>query len=164
MKIPKSLMLALGQHPSPIVTRYHLGCILSRLFSSMSQAELDNFGGKKLTRKIFDDCLKQLLQQGVLAEHVDVSNVYTLLGRSENQADALVCALDPFAYLSHLSAMAYHGLTDRFPESLYVSSPSPKEWKAFAAERMRKELGVGYEKYQEAKLPLLTRMAMLMPK
>lgn len=53
----------------------------------------------------------------------------------------MACVVDPFAYLSHLSAMEYHGLTQRMPSMLFLSSPAPIEWKTFAEARMWQDLG-----------------------
>jgi predicted transcriptional regulator of viral defense system len=56
--------------------------------------------------------------------------------------------------------MAYHGLTDRIPVKLFISSPSKDEWHFFAKEQMRKDLGDDYENYKNAKLPMLVRTKM----
>ncbi len=67
----------------------------------------------------------------------------------------VACSVDPFAYVSHLSAMEYHGVTDRFSKILYLSTPSDREWKEQAAARMGKDLKELKEGYLAAKLPAL---------
>lgn len=85
-------------------------------------------------------------------------SVTTLIGRDASDRNALACTLDPFCFLSHLSAMEFHGLTDRFPEVLYVSSPGRKEWGEQAQARMHKDLGPDLEAFKAAGLPLLRRI------
>lgn len=43
-----------------------------------------------------------------------------------DNAEEVVCSVDPFCYVSHLSAMEYHGLTNRMPTLLFISSPRPR--------------------------------------
>jgi predicted transcriptional regulator of viral defense system len=50
-----------------------------------------------------------------------------------------VCSIDPFAYISHLSAMEFHGLTDKIPRVLIYSSPDQKAWRTFAHKKMQKD-------------------------
>jgi predicted transcriptional regulator of viral defense system len=68
-----------------------------------------------------------------------------------------MCSLDPFAYVSHLSALEYHGLTDRFPQIVSMTRPPAAEWRKQAKERMLKDLGEKYPLYIEAGLPKLVR-------
>jgi predicted transcriptional regulator of viral defense system len=89
-----------------------------------------------------------------LPEHA----AYTLIGASAVDRTVLACHLDPFAYLSHLSAMEFHGLTDRLPEQLYLSAPAGTLWTNFAQERMRKDLGDEWFDYHQAGLPELRRI------
>ena len=62
-----------------------------------------------------------------------------------------------FAYVSHLSAMEMHGLTDRVSQTLHLSSPAPKDWSRFAADQMQRDLGEQLAEYGEAGFPRLTR-------
>jgi predicted transcriptional regulator of viral defense system len=80
-----------------------------------------------------------------------------VLGRSSVSAAEIACTVDPFAYVSHLSAMELHGLTDRVTQTLYLSSPDPKAWKAHATELMQRDLGEERAAYEEAGFPLLQR-------
>ncbi|MCE2975615.1 MAG: hypothetical protein LW851_04790, partial [Pseudanabaena sp. CoA8_M7] len=63
----------------------------------------------------------------------------------------------PFCYMSHLSAMSYHGLTDRIPKKLFISSPPNDTWRSLAKEKMQKDLGDSFESYCEHGLPKLVR-------
>lgn len=85
------------------------------------------------------------------------ANAYLLFGHSAASAQQIACALDPFAYVSHLSAMEYHGLTDRFPKILYLTRPPAGEWRRQAEGKMRRDLGGGYEEYLATRLPKLLR-------
>lgn len=42
--------------------------------------------------------------------------------------DQVVCFMDPLAYLSHLSAMEWHGITDRRQKGLQITSPRGTRW------------------------------------
>lgn len=57
------------------------------------------------------------------------AEAYLLFGHSNATAKEIACSLDPFAYLSHLSAMEYHGLTDRFPKIVFMFTPSQSDWR-----------------------------------
>lgn len=85
------------------------------------------------------------------------TSAYLLFGHSAASAQQIACALDPFAYISHLSAMEYHGLTDRFPKVLYLTRPPAREWRQQAEERMRRDFGERYEQYLTSRLPKLVR-------
>lgn len=67
----------------------------------------------------------------------------------------VACSVDPFAYVSHLSAMEYHGITDRFSKILYLSTPPDREWKEQATARMEKDLKEHKANYLAARLPAL---------
>ena len=70
-------------------------------------------------------------------------------------AAELACLVDPFAYVSHLSAIEHYGLTDRFPAVLYLSTPPNAEWRALATNRMQSDLGDAFEPYLNSGFPQL---------
>lgn len=82
---------------------------------------------------------------------------YLLFGRSQATPAEIMCSLDPFAYLSHLSAMEYHGLTDRFPQIVYMTTPPIADWRKQAQARMEKDLGAQLQAYKDTGLPRLLR-------
>lgn len=43
-------------------------------------------------------------------------------------AEEAICLVDPFAYISHLSAMQRYGITDRSPEALHMTTPARTLW------------------------------------
>ncbi|RNK80013.1 hypothetical protein C9392_15065, partial [Xanthomonas vasicola pv. vasculorum] len=67
-------------------------------------------------------------------------------------------SIDPFGYVAYLSAMAYHGLTNRLPKVLYFVSPHPPIWNDLAKEKMRRDLGDLYGPYTDSELPKLRRV------
>lgn len=160
MEVNTALTLELGSLNHSVVTHYQLGVILFKLYQTKS------YQGQPLTRiekgipasldlKRLTD---QLIRNGVLQVYSGFSGkVFKLLGKQPTALE-VACTLDPFAYMSHLSAMEYHGLTKRLPSTLLLSSPAPIEWQKFAQERMKKDLGKdGLKAYQTAKLPTLIR-------
>ena len=55
--------------------------------------------------------------------------------------------------------MEYHGLTDRLPRSLYLSSPVDTMWKELAFKRMQKDCNGYLDQYLTSGFPTLRRMA-----
>ncbi|MCP1727253.1 putative transcriptional regulator of viral defense system [Natronospira proteinivora] len=76
------------------------------------------------------------------------------------KVERAVCSLDPFSYISHLSAMDWHGLTDRMPKTIFLTSPSKALWRTLSNARLEHSLGALLSVYQDAKLPAYHRLNM----
>lgn len=162
MTLSKALVLSLAQVAEPIITPYRLGLVLHQLYlhKEYNGERLGQVQKEFADHAVFQQRRQELEENGVLIPCKGIHGpVYTLPGRKDAEAEEMACAIDPFCYLSHFSAMAYHGLTDRLPVRLFVASPKPDDWKAFAEERMRRDLGETMQDYLLHGLPPLTRHA-----
>lgn len=164
---PKQLSVAgaltlklLKEHPSPVVTSYDLGVATLKLYLAKE------FAGQKIkrlstalpNRSSIARYRNGLMESGLLEMPKDFPRDTFLLASSPHKdAMDLACGIDLFCYISHLSAMAYHGLTDRFSKTLFITTPTPAIWKERAMEKMRKDLGDDLDRYFEAEFPLLVR-------
>ncbi|WP_271215058.1 hypothetical protein, partial [Pseudonocardia halophobica] len=95
--------------------------------------------GRSKCRKL----LSNLERKDVLVPDEDFkAGVWRLVQstRSASAEDAC-CIVDPFAYVSHLSAMHLYGLTDRAPLALHLTTPSTSVWSRMRKERMAHDLG-----------------------
>ena len=153
--------LTLGSLEQPVVTAYHLGIILWRLYLA-GQYQGQDLKTPDDTRKaeLFIRSINRLQQIGIIRARKDFpkETVFNILGKEHDSPEEIVCAVDPFAYVSHLSAMAYHGLTDRMPWTVFVSSPAPQKWREFARDRMSKDLGETMTAYIQDGWPKLVRI------
>jgi predicted transcriptional regulator of viral defense system len=159
----KASSLALAKYERPVVTDYRLGIVVFHL------VQAGGIDGQSLRltlnrpdRRHYRQALNFLLEYGVLASVRGLASerAFTILGRSSVSATEVACTVDPFAYVSHLSAMELHGLTDRVSQTLYLSSPDPKEWRQFADKEMHKDLEANFGDYVEAGFPILQRTRM----
>lgn len=146
---------SLSQLRGPAVSGYDLG----RLVFAAIQPYSSNSA-----KSGFDQILTSLLGFKLLTplDSSEVRHAYLLFGRQEASPAEIMCSLDPFAYVSHLSAMEHHGLTDRFSKILYMTRPLVTEWRSQAALRMEKDLGEELDAYRKAGLPRLVRPALNM--
>lgn len=161
MKANKAITLSLGHLDKPVISKYQFGLIVNNIYRYKSfEGETINLQKDFAERADVNKYLKLLLNEGVLSLHKNLSNIFTLLGRSDGEPEDIACTVDPFCYMSHLSAMSYHGLTDRIPGKLFISSPPAGTWRSFAKEQMRKDLGDYLENYCENGLPTLVRTKM----
>jgi hypothetical protein len=136
----------LGEVTQPVISRYQLGQAIHAEALSLQTAP---------NSKTVADCEKALIQRGILRPITGIraNKAYTLLGTNITDPRVLACGLDPFCYVSHLSAMEFHGITDRMPEIVYISSPAPKRWKEFALARMGHDLAESLDLYLAQGLP-----------
>lgn len=158
--IVRALALELGKLEMPVVLRYDIARITWHLYKArayegqplkIKRAALDIRAFTNIERKLQNDAVLKSLQG--LPDRA----AYSLIGANVTDRSAIICSIDPFCYLSHLSAMEFHGLTDRMPEKIYVSTPRSSDWTIFAEEKMEKDLGKDLEVYRKSGLPLLRR-------
>jgi predicted transcriptional regulator of viral defense system len=141
---------ALAASGLPAVSAYEVGKAIFLKASEQSQRDKAVFHGM-LEHLLTVRLLTRLPLQGG-------AEGYLLFGQGHARAQDIACSLDPFAYVSHLSAMEYHGLTDRFPKIVFMSTPPATNWRQQAREKMHKDLGERYEEYIALGLPRLTRL------
>ena len=155
----KALANELAHIPQPVITSYQLGRLIFDAYIANA------IGSEKLSLKKdipdkqqYNDALNALLETGVLSRVSGLSgNFFKVLGKSDASPDEIICSIDPFCYISHLSAMEYHGITDRIPRTTFVSSPPTLEWRAHAIELMTRDLKDQYAQYVKKGFPQLTR-------
>lgn len=163
IKLQKAIALSLGGLSQPVVTKYQLGCIIFRLYLSKTYQGQDiNLRLGYPNSRAFRNAVSDLVEDGIIIQNANFSadNVYNILGKDIRDAKELVCVVDPFSYVSHLSAMEYHGLTNRISKIIYISSPSVVDWKEFAQERMLRDLGDNLSSYLEVGFPGLRRLSL----
>lgn len=162
MHIEKALTLAIGKLRQPVLTSYDLALILFGMYISKKFEDntLSHLKKNYPDKIAYNNYIKQLTNAGILQQSRNLSHeVFSIFGKTESSAEEISCCIDPFAYVSHISAMEWHGLTDRIAKNLFISSPSPKEWKKFAQEKMLKDIGENnIQIYLENKLPTLRRL------
>lgn len=143
-----NLAEALAATKLPAISEYELGKAAFLRLPVMAEQNSPVF------RTLIDHLKTLRILSPLSAEGV---SAYLLFGHAGATPQQIACALDPFAYVSHLSAMEYYGLTDRFPRILYLTTPPAAEWRKQAHERMQRELGERYEAYVATRLPKLAR-------
>jgi predicted transcriptional regulator of viral defense system len=146
--IMRALQEKLAVWERPVVSDYELGVLMTTQLENLQEPP---------TLQFYKQIIEGLSSFGLIFPNKDFKSgtVSHLFGRVKPKAMEIACAADPFAYVSHLSAMEYHGLTDRFSKILYLTTPTTKEWREQAAARMDKELGTQAAAYRTARLPAL---------
>lgn len=158
ISLDRASSLALAKYDRPVITAYRLGLLVFRLVRA---GAIDGQALKVhvLNRRQYRQVVAFLTSYGVLSpvRELATESTFTVFGGSTASPAEIACTVDPFAYVSHLSAMEMHGLTDRVSQTLHLSSPDPKAWSLAAAEQMHRDLGEALETYLEEGFPRLTR-------
>lgn len=142
----------LASHGTPAISAYDLA-----IYAFL---RINTFAVDSTSFKVeFAELCKSLLKIRLLTAIDPVADTkgYLLFGKASSTPAEIMCSLDPFAYVSHLGAMEYHGLTDRFPQILYMTRPSLVQWKQQAKVRMAKDLGERLQIYLASGLPKLVQ-------
>ena len=162
MNLIKAITLYLGGLNQPVITAYELGLLIYNLYVSKK------YLGESITsiRKdypssaVYRGKIKSLLSLGILNQNKNFSEnkVFNILGKKNLNPQEIICSVDPFCYISHLSAMEWHGLTNRFSKTIFITTPSPKDWSIFAKQEMQKDIGDYLHLYVDSGLPQLQKI------
>lgn len=164
MNISRAIAIKINELSQPVITDYELCLIISRLYVDKSfRGESISVSKAFPSRADFTRNVKRLTSLGILSPHKNFSRsrVFVLPFIKDPDVSDIACCVDPFAYISHMSALSYHGITDRIPNVLFISSPHQKEWSIYAKNKMvkdLKDLGDIYNLYIDNYLPRLSRM------
>jgi len=161
ISIAKATTLSLGSLRQPVVTKYQLGKLIFDLLIEGNYQKQPLCTRKELpVQNDFSRVLKDLVDTGILTEtsNFPSRSVFNILGKEPNSPGEVACIVDPFAYVSHLTAMEFHGLTDRFSKTLYLTSLGPTEWKHAADKKIKKDFSENLATYRESEFPRLQKI------
>lgn len=124
----RQLLVAEGR---PVLSARDLEVLLRRIYAG----EYANRLGVRLRKSVPSEtdiykAVQRLLNARVVRVDPDLGlNFYQVFDVLEQSAEAVCCEADPFLYVSHLSAMQIHGLTDRSPADLVLTRPADALWR-----------------------------------
>jgi hypothetical protein len=155
MTMIDAVLAALQAEPPPVLTDYALGRLVYRAHQEAS-------GSIPASVHDYRQVLHFLLGHRIARNlgRLPEGRAMLLIGQRDPEPFTVLCCLDPFGYVSHLSAMEYHGLTDRLSKTIYFTTPPAPEWTQMASARMRRDLGEAYEGYVKAGMPRLRRLVL----
>lgn len=161
MKLTAAISSEINGLKKPVVTAYDLGRLLFMLYKAgdYKGTPLSYLRNSIPTRRNYLSVVKELsaysiLRHGKFISHQNAFEIFSTSSPPPSPGE-VACCVDPFAYVSHLSAMEYHGLTDHFPKMLFMSSPKSKTWSQLGQKQMAKDLGENLISYLETGLPIL---------
>lgn len=140
MNIHDAIHQSLVEQGLPIVMEYDLFRLVWKLHGAAEYKGKKLRIGKSLpTRDRYRKIVGKLLSERYLradpdfyppqewgASTYNYAMVFRISDLPDAPAEEITALLDPFCYVSHLSAMQRYGLTERIPEALTLSTP--KKW------------------------------------
>lgn len=136
----RQLLLELDQ---PLITEYEIFVHLNNIL------HVGAFRGETITRAPTDwditrnrNLVRNLIRERVLVSDDDFrSGVWRIVQAvTAGTAEEACCLVDPFCYVSHLSAMHRYNLTDRAPIELHLTTPDRPIWNQMRDEKMDSDL------------------------
>lgn len=155
-----ALRKSLVNRKHPIATEYDLFLVLRSLIAA-GQFEGEPLRLRKATIASRDDLrrrVRELIKGRYLRPDEDFYpvgpneevNFYRAAPRfkvlriadlPDGNAEDIAALVDPFCYISHLSAMQRHGLTNRSPAALHISTPAVPLWRKARDKKMAADYG-----------------------
>lgn len=143
MKFTDGVEQALLKRDLPIITFYDFFVLGHGLFSQKA------WEGEPLKRMPHGwdqtrahNAIKRMEERRALVSDSDFrSGVWRVTQSTRaGSAEEIASIADPFAYVSHLSAMQRYSLTDRSPKALHLTTPKRDIWNRLRNERVREDL------------------------
>ncbi len=145
------------EYTQPVISNHALAVELTRLLSQPDYAGRPIRRPENgLDRDTYLAARSALIERGALLPETGLPSTYLRIpGRKDASPSEVMCAIDPFGHVAFLSAMEFHGLTNRLPKRLYFVTYDTASWHRHARERTARELGPMLPAFEEAELPAL---------
>lgn len=154
-----SFILSLEQS---IITDYQVGLFVYQSYLTKKHHDHDLRLSKSLPEKDdYDRLIKNIIGKKIISPREGFSDtVFNIQNKPLASIEEVVCAIDPFAYISHLGAMGHYNLSLSPKGVIFLSSYPVSVWREQASVVMEKDCG-GEEKssiYKATGLPRLRKI------
>ena len=145
----EALQLAIKDLNKPIISKFEIFSLalkISKDGSYQKQLIIKQripFGIEKTTKLV-----GQLFATRFISYDLDFKSYYKVTDEAIVHCNEVCCLVDPFCYISHLSAMQKYGLTNRIPEIVILTTATQKLWNQMKIDLEKKRLGNNLESWQ----------------
>ncbi|EGQ9186040.1 hypothetical protein F8Y89_23770 [Vibrio parahaemolyticus] len=129
------------KHEKPTVSLYELVLYIYQLYRykeydgvSIGKISLDEPDYRVVNRNIED-----LIDSRIISRHLGLP-VFFLNSKKKPTAQQYLCSINPFCYLAYLSAMEWHGITDRIPHNVQAITCTPSVYRDLVNKQISADL------------------------
>lgn len=122
-RLGEALASVLDKQPKPLLTSYDL---YRELWKVYERGEVSHLRGEIPSRDVFRRTRRLLRKEGIIRQDSDYSALWRVMSKPDAPAEDIICSVDADCYISHMSAMQRYGLTNRRPEALFLTQPTPQ--------------------------------------
>lgn len=128
-------------YTKPIIAHHELTKLMFILYRDKQYKDylINKVSLPEPEQRVISYNITKLLNMGVITKY-DHLPVYQINSNKKATAQQIICSALPFSYLSYLSAMEWHGITDRISNTLQVVTCIPREAKSLAEIAIKKDL------------------------
>jgi predicted transcriptional regulator of viral defense system len=124
-----ALQSAIKDLNKPIISKFDILCLALKINRDGSYKNEPLYKQRILFGfEKFSSLVSQLFQAHFLSRDNDFKFYYKIADEFIGNCEEACCLVDPFCYISHLSAMRKYGLTDRIPEVVILTTAALKLW------------------------------------
>ena len=145
-----------------VITDYQMGLFVYHSYLSKKYRGQDLRLTKEHPEKEdYNRLIRNILNKNILSSREGFAGVvFNIPNKPPASIEEVCCAIDPFAYISHLEAMGYYGFSSSPEDTVFLSSYPVSVWRKRASDVMVKDCGgeEGLRIYKKSNLPRLRKI------
>lgn len=146
------------RHDKPVVSRYELIMYMYRLYSERAYegVSIGKISANEPDFRVVNRHIEELMDRDVIYQHLSLP-IFIIRSKTPPTAQQYLCTINPFSYIAYLSAMEWHGITDRIPHTLHAVTCSNSAYKDYQRKKISNDLGK-VESSQQLMIPRVTKI------
>lgn len=136
-----SVVSALEKQPVPVITDYDLALLIHRLYHEANCGNTLHPEGIQIPKSIIYTIVTGLTEFNIIKrnKYFTGGTVFYIVKNTSKDVYSILCSVDPFIYISHLSAMTLYGLSDKPTNNIYITEPPSNTWTHLANAKILKD-------------------------
>jgi len=134
ISFPNALQIAIADVQKPLISKFEIFSLafkISKNLSYQGQSVIKQRSPFGINKNY--NLIGSLLDKRFLSPDIDFKSYYRIIDEDKGTCEEVCCLVDPFCYVSHLSAMQKYGLTDRIPEVVILTTANIEQWNKMKA-------------------------------
>lgn len=119
-----------NEHPNSVITLYELRMYIYKLYRDghYKGKPIGKLSLKEPESRTLKSNISNMESQGVIRQDLNLPT-YFISNKDKPTAQQVICVVNPYSYIAYLTAMEWHGLTDRMPYVIHMMTCSSDEYR-----------------------------------